>query len=88
MELTLHSQKTLFSIFGSFRNPNDVQMTWKFMSVDFWKEESVGAKEENKRRPEAQKGVAHAARYLGRVGPTIWSLEASLPSIFSPTTPS
>ena len=88
MELTLRRQKTLFSIFWCFRDPNDVQMTWKFTSISFWKEEDLGAKEANKRRPEAQKGVAHAARYRGRVGPTIWSLEAPLPSIFSPTTPS
>ena len=50
------------------------------------KEEDLGAKEANERRPEAQKGVAHAARFLGRVGPTFWSLVAPLPSIFSPTT--
>ena len=37
---------------------------------------------------DAQKRVAHAAKESGRVGPTIWSLEAPLPSIFSPTTPS
>ena len=27
----------------------------------------MGAKEANERRPEAQKGVAHTARFLGRV---------------------
>ena len=31
------------------------------------KEEDLGAKEANERRHEAQKGVAHAARFLGRV---------------------
>ena len=31
-------------------------MTCKFTSVNFWKEEDLGAKEANKRRPEAQKG--------------------------------
>ena len=29
----------------------------------------MGAKEANERRPEAQKGVAQAARFLGRMGP-------------------
>ena len=29
------------------------------------KEENLGAKEANERRPEAQKGVAHAARFFG-----------------------
>ena len=59
-------------------------MTWKFTSISFWKEEDMGAKEENKRRAEAQKWVAHAARYLGRVGPTNLGLDAPLPSIFIP----
>ena len=61
-------------------------MTWKFTSISFRKEEDLGAKEANERRPEAQKGVAHTARFLGRVGPTFWSLVAPLLSIFSPTT--
>ena len=87
MELTLRRQKTLFSIFRCFRDPNDVQMTCNFGSINIWKEEDLGAKEANKRRPEAQKGVAHAARYRGRVGPTFWSLDAPLPSIFPPLTP-
>ena len=69
LELTLHWQKALFSIFWCFRDPNDVQMTWKFTSIGFMKEEDLGAKEANERRPEAQKGVAHAARFLGHVGP-------------------
>ena len=63
-------------------------MTYKFRSINIWKEEDLGAKEASERRPEAQKGVAHAARFLGRVGPTFWSLVAPLPSIFSPTTSS
>ena len=60
-------------------------MTWKFTSISFWKEEDLGAKEANKRRPEAQKRVAHAAKESGRVGPTILGLEAPLPSIFFPS---
>ena len=52
------------------------------------KKEDLGVKEANERRLEAQKGVAHAARFIGRVGPTFWSLVAPLPSILSPTTPS
>ena len=34
----------------------------------------MGAKESNKRRPEGQKRVAHAARFPDRVGPTKTSL--------------
>ena len=50
----------------------------------FLEGQSVGAKEANKRRPEAQKGVAHAATVPGRVGPTIRSLGAPMSSIFLP----
>ena len=63
-------------------------MTCNFRSINIWKEEDLGAKEANKRRPEGQKEVAHVATVPGRVGPTISALEAPLPSIFSPTTPS
>ena len=38
------------------------------MIISFRKEEDLGAKEVNERRPEAQKGVAHVARFLGSVG--------------------
>ena len=41
LELTLLWQKTLFSIFLSFRDLNDVQMTYKFMGIIFLKEEGV-----------------------------------------------
>ena len=88
MELTLRCQKTPFSIFWCFRDPNDVQMTWKFMSISFWKEQRVGAKEANKRSPEGQKRWAHAAPVPGRVGPINLGLDAPLPSIFPPPTPS
>ena len=63
-------------------------MTWKFTSISFWKEQSVGAKEANKRRPEGQVEWAHAARFLGHVGPINWDLVAPLPSIFFPEPPS
>ena len=55
LELTLHRQKTLFSIFLSFRDANDVQMTYKFKGIIFWKEEGVGAKEAKKWMPEGPK---------------------------------
>ena len=48
----------------------------------------MGAKEANKRRPEGQVEWAHAARFLGRVGPINRGLEAPLPSIFFPEPPS
>ena len=61
--------ETLFSIFLSFRDPNDVQMTWKFTSISFMKEEDLGAKEANERRPEAQTGVPTRADSLAAWGP-------------------
>ena len=73
MELTLRKQKTLFSIFYCFRYPNDVQMTWKFMSISFWKEQSVGAKEANKRRPEGPDEWGHAAPLLAAWDPPTWA---------------
>ena len=51
LELTLHCQKTLFSTFLSFRDPNDVQMTYKFKGIIFWKEEGVGGEKVEARRP-------------------------------------
>ena len=74
--------------FTCIRDPNDVRMKWKFMTISFWKERSVGGKEANKRRPEGQDRWAHAARFLGRVGPTILGLEPPMPSIFFPEPPS
>ena len=59
-------------------------MTWKFTSISFWKEEDLGAKEANKQRPEAQKRVAHAARFLGRVGSPILALGPPLLSVLLP----
>ena len=59
-------------------------MIWKFTSINFWKERSIGAKEANKRRPEGQDRWAHAAKFLGRVGPTILGLEPPMSSIFFP----
>ena len=47
------------------------------------KEEDLGAKEANERRPEAQTGVAHADRFLGRVGPTFWSLGSVAIDLFA-----
>ena len=55
LELTLHCQKTPFSIFWCFRDPNDVQMTWNFAKIIFWKEQSVGAKEVQKWKAEDKK---------------------------------
>ena len=65
---------------GPKRRPNDLI----FAGIIFWKEQSVGAKEAKKWKPEGQKRWAHAARFLGRVGPPILGLEPPMPSIFVP----
>ena len=57
LELTLRCQKTPFSIFWCFRDPNDVQMTWNFTGIIFLegtKRRRKGIEETETRRP---KGV-------------------------------
>ena len=44
-------------------------MTWKLTSIIFWKEQDLGAKEANKRRPEGPDEWAHVAQVPGHVGP-------------------
>ena len=75
-------KKLPFSIFWCFRDPNDVQMTYYFTGINFWKEQSVGTKEANKRRPEGQDRWVHVARFLGHVGPINLGLVAPMPSVF------
>ena len=57
LELTLHCQKTPFSIFLRFRRPNHVIMTWDFTGITFLegtKRRRKGIEETETRR---QKGV-------------------------------
>ena len=84
MELTLRRQKTLFLSFYVSGTQTSSKNYGKIQASVFWKEEDLGAKEASKRRPEGRKGVAHAARYCARVGPTRLGLVAPQPSILSP----
>ena len=88
MELTLRRQKTLFLSFYVSGSQTTSKNYGKIQASVFWKEEDLGAKEANKRSPEGRKAVAHAARYCGRVGPTLFPLGAPLRSIFAPPTSS
>jgi hypothetical protein len=45
-------------------------------------DQDLGAKEVQQRRHEGQMGMAHTARFLGRIGPTRSPLVAPMPSIF------
>ena len=56
LELTLHWQKTLFSIFWCFRDPNDVQMTWKFTGTIFRRNKAWGKRMEKSGGPKAERG--------------------------------
>ena len=68
-----------------FQGLNDVIMSCKFTGIIFfWKEEDLGAKEANKRRPEGQNRVPHAAPVPGRVGPPLLALVAPFASILLP----
>ena len=54
LELTLHCQKTPFSIFLRFRRPNHVIMTWDFTGITFLegtKRRRKGIEETETRRP-------------------------------------
>ena len=65
---------------GPKRHPNDL----KIYEHQFYEGRRLGRKGSKRAKAWAQKGVAHAARFLGCVGPTFWSLVAPLTSIFSP----
>jgi hypothetical protein len=80
--LTWENQKTSISMFWTFRDPNGVQMTWNFAGANFLMDQDLGVKEVQQRRHEGQTGMAHAARLLGRVGPTRSPLIAPMSLIF------
>jgi hypothetical protein len=69
-------------MFLTFTDPNGVQITWNFAGANFSMEQDFGDKEVQQRRSEEEMGMAHAARCLGRVGPTCSHLVAPMPSIF------
>jgi hypothetical protein len=80
--LTWENQKISFSKFITFRGPNGVYITWNFAGANFSTEQDFGEKEVQQRRSEEETGMAHAARCLGRVGPTHSHLVALMLSIF------
>ena len=85
LELTLHWQKTLFSIFWCFRDLNDVQMSYKFTGIIIL--EGGRPRSERSQRTEARGpigGGSHAATVPGRVGPPISALVAPFASILRP----
>jgi hypothetical protein len=47
-------------------------------------EQDLGAKQVQQGSHEGQTSMAHAARFLGRMGPARWRLVALMPSIFVP----
>ena len=65
---------------GPKRRPNDL-IFYGRQFLEGTKRRSEGSE---KRRPEGRKRWAHAARFLGRVGPPILGLEPPMPSIFVP----
>jgi hypothetical protein len=69
-------------MFLTFRDPNGVQITWNFGGTSFSTEQDLGAKKMQHGSHEGQTGMAHVARFLGRVGPTSSPLVAPMSSIF------
>jgi hypothetical protein len=82
IKLTWENQKTSISMFLNFRDPNGVQITWNFAGASFFMEQDLGAKEMQHGSHEGQTSMAHAARFLGRVGLACSPLVALIPSIF------
>jgi hypothetical protein len=82
IKLTWENQKTSFSMFLNFRDPNGVQITWNFAGASFFMEQDLGAKEMQHGSHEGQTSMAHAVRFLGRMGPACSPLVALMPSIF------
>jgi hypothetical protein len=82
IELIWENQKTSFSMFLTFRDPNRVQITWNFAGASFSTEQDFGEKEVQQGSHEGQTSMAHAAIFLGRVGPTRSPLVAPMTSIF------
>ena len=56
-------------MFLTFRDPNDVQMSYKFRGVIILEGQDYGAQDVNERSPGGQRGGSHAAPVPGRVGP-------------------
>jgi hypothetical protein len=71
-------------MFLTFRDPNGVQITWNFAGASFSMEQDFGAKEVQEGSHEGQTSMAHAARFLGRMGPARSPLVAPMPSVFIP----
>jgi hypothetical protein len=80
--LTWENQKTSISMILTFRDSNEVQMTWNFVGANFLTDQDLGAKEVQQSRHKGQTGMAHMARFLGCVGPTRSPLVALMTSIF------
>jgi hypothetical protein len=55
-------------MFLTFRDQNGFQITWKFGGTSFSMEQNLGAKEMQQGSHEGQMGMAHAARFPGRIG--------------------
>jgi hypothetical protein len=66
----------------TFRDPNGVQITWNFAGASFSMEQDFGEKDVQQGSHEGQTSMAHAARFLSRVGPARSPLIALMPSIF------
>jgi hypothetical protein len=70
IRLTWENQKTSFSMFLTFRDPNRVQITRNFGGTSFSTEQDLLAKEMQQGSHEGQTGMAHTARFPAPMGPT------------------
>jgi hypothetical protein len=80
--INLGKPENPFSMFLTFRDLNGVQITWNFAGASFSMKQDFGEKEVQQGIHEGQTSMAHAAKFLGQVGPACSPLIAPMPSIF------
>jgi hypothetical protein len=82
IRLTWENQKTSFSMFLTFMDPNRVQIPETLREPIFSTEQDFGEKEVQQGSHEGQTSMAHTTRFLSRVGPAYSLIVAPMPLIF------
>ena len=83
--ITLQNRKSLFCVFLSFRDLNEVKRTWDFSSVNISSREASGALGPHETSREAQKRPGGAPSPLGRATCALSPLDLPICWFFSPT---
>ena len=86
MELTLHSQKTSFLVFWTFRELRGSKKGKVREHGSEFSRQTQWAENEDQNPNQLGNRGPHEAPVPGRVGPPLLGLETPLPSIFAPPT--